>query len=168
MQKFAAILLLVLTFSLSVLAQKSTAEIDFEKNRAKYTREHYEMGEDASSGYDYLFYKRGDEIVLIRSIGSATYSKEIRIDDLYFNNGLVFMRRSVSAKRNLGALKRGRDLPLASKEELHFVNGKLVRWVENGKEVDKADKRWAETEKQTLESAAAELENYKFLKDEKQ
>lgn len=166
MARTISLLLVLLALSAIAVAQKSTAEVAFEKNKAKYTREHFEMGEDASSGYDYLFYKQGDKIVMIRSIGSASYKNEIRIDDLYFDGGLTFMRRSTSTKRNLSALIRGRNVVLASKEEFHFANGKMIRWVENGKTIDTSDKRWAETEKSILDNATAEVENYKFLKEE--
>jgi hypothetical protein len=62
-------------------------------------------------------------------------------------------------------LKRGRAVALMPREELHFTASKLTRWVENGNVVTIADKRWAETERSSLEHAKSELDSYSWLKE---
>jgi hypothetical protein len=157
---------LLVAYSTYAAAQKSEAEIRFEKNKARYTREHFAEGEDASSGFDYLFYKSGPKIVKIRSIWSATHSQELRVTDFYFDrDDVVFIRRSTTRKANYRALTAGREMALKSTEEMHFANGKLLRWIENGKVIPPDDKRWAEHEKGNVENAKAERENYDSLKN---
>lgn len=75
----------VLLAAISGLAQTAPAEKDFESRKARYTFKHFVEGEDATSGYDYLYYKSAGSIVKIRSIWSASYSKQLRIEDMYFN-----------------------------------------------------------------------------------
>ncbi len=102
----------------------------------------------------------------IRSIWSASYTKELRIEDFYFDGEtLVMLQRLKGSKNQLVTLKKGRNASLTKKEELHFSNSKLTAWKENGKGVPKSDRRWAETEKSILEHAKAERENYNWLKD---
>lgn len=147
-------------------AQRTPVELRFEKNKQRYTREHFVSGEDASSGYDYLFYRSGKKIVMIRSIWSATHTSELRITDYYFDPEITFIRRSTGRKRNLNALKSGRTAPLRTTEEMEFANGKLIRWIEKGKPADPNDARWSQTEKGNVENAKAELEGYDFLKND--
>ena len=149
------------------LTAQTPVEENFARNKVRYKCEHFVMGEDATSGYDYLFYKNGSKIVKIRSIWSASYTRGLRIEDLFFNGGLVLMRKWTGSKRNFAALKAGRNAALTPKEELYFNGAKLTRWVENGKAVDPTDRRWAETERSILEYAKSEIENYAFLKGDK-
>ena len=155
--------ILVLTVAI-VLGQKSEVEKAFDTNRAKYTREHFAEGEDATSGYDYLFYKSGERIILIRSIWSASWSKDLRVDDYYFDDEITFARRSVAPKRLLTLLKRGGNSLLTSKEEFHFQDGKLTKWIVGGKVVSASDPIWPQTEKQMIEQARSERDNYTWLK----
>lgn len=146
-------------------AQVSSVEGSFKKNKAKYTREFFSMGEDASSGYDYVFYKSGSKIVMLRVIWSASHSNELRISDFYFDDELALHRKQTAGKRQLSLLKRGREAPLVVKEEHHFVDGKLTKWILASKTIPTTDARWATTEKDTLEHARSEREAYAFLKD---
>ncbi len=125
------------------------------------------MGEDASSGYDYLFYKSGARIVKVRSIWSASWSKELRISDFYFDGDLVLLRTYTAPERRLGLLKRGRTAVLKSTEELHFSNKKLTKWIVGGKPVAQTDLKWTARETEALEQASGELENYTWLKEDK-
>lgn len=161
------LLFVVILLCAGIAAAQSTAvESNFAKNKAKYTREHFVSGEDASSGFDYLFYKSTDKIVMIRSIWSASHSNELRVQDIYFDGDAVaVVRRSTAAKRYLSTLKRGRNVVLKPKEELHFTDSKLTRWVEDGKIIPNTDPRWAETERSNLEHAKGELESYADLKE---
>ena len=166
MTKLNLLFVVILVCAGVAAAQPSAIETSFEKNKAKYTREHFVSGEDASSGFDYLFYKRADKIVMIRSIWSASHSKELRVQDIYFDGDQVaLVRRSTAHERYLSTLKRGRNVVLKPKEELHFSDSKLTRWIEAGKTIANTDPRWAETEKSNLEHAKGELESYSWLKE---
>lgn len=165
--KLFSLIALCVIFSGYVFAQKSEQEINFAKNKARYTKEHFAEGEDASSGFDYLFYKSGKKIVKIRSIWSATHTQELRVADYYFDGGVVtFIRRSTGRKANLRSLVAGREVPLKSRLELHFAKGKVVRWIEDGKPIELTDARWSETEKAYIDDAKAHLENYHSLKND--
>ena len=72
-------------------AQTADFEADFQKNKAKYKLDIYSEGEDASSGYDYLVYKKGDEIGKVRVLWSSlsyTQSKS-RTRNERIHDGLV-------------------------------------------------------------------------------
>src|SRR5687768_772253 len=103
--------ILLLAIAGLAAAQTENIEADFAENKPKYTREFFSMGEDASSGYDYVFYKSGPKIVMIRVIWSASYTNELRIDDFYFDDAIKLHRRQTATKRRLSLLKRGRDVP---------------------------------------------------------
>src|SRR5215216_65352 len=124
----------VLMSALGGFGQASQTENDFESRKNTYAVERFTEGEDATSGYDYLFYKNGAQIVKIRSIWSASYSKELRIEDFYFNGDqLLLFRKFTAPSRLLKSLKKRDKGLLTSTEEFHFANGKLARWVVSGK-----------------------------------
>ena len=158
----------ILMAAFAVSAQPAAVVKTFEQNKANYTREHLVSGEDASSGYDYLFYKSGADIVKVRSIWSASHTKELRVEDSYFEGGsLVLLQRMTGRSNHLKALIKGRDLPLTQQDELYLKDSKLVSWIDNKKPVANTDPRWAETEKSMVEHAKAEIENYYWLKEDK-
>lgn len=159
------LLISILFFSFAVSAQRSTIEANFEKNKTKYTREFFGEGEDASSGYDYVYYRKGDKIMMIRSIWSASWSKELRIEDFYFDDGLVLLKRATAPERQLGTLKRGRNVALPPKEELHFAGRKLTKWIVGGKLVPTTDLNWSQTEADALAQADGEQETFKRSKE---
>jgi hypothetical protein len=165
MKLILLVVCLIAAGTVAMHGQTNTTRQDFEKNKAKYTREHFVVGEDASSGYDYLFYKSAGKIVKIRSIWSASHSKELRIEDFYFDGATTIVHRLTGRETQLNALKKGRNVPLKQKDELHFTDSKLVTWIKDGKAIERSDPQWANTEKSELEHARAELENYDFLKD---
>jgi hypothetical protein len=153
---------------LSAVAQSSPVEKDFESKKSRYTFEHFVEGEDATSGYDYLYYKSSGKIVKIRSIWSASYRKTLRVEDFYFDGSdLVLFRKSTAAGRLLGTLKKGRNGLLAPKEEFHFAGGKLSKWIVEGKEKASGDSSWSQTEKEVLDQAKSQREYYKWLKEGK-
>lgn len=167
MKKIFFLFALVLASSTIAFAQRNTTELNFDKNRTRYTREHFSEGEDASSGFDYVYFRSGKNIVMIRSIWSATHAREMRIDDLYFDGDeLTFVRNSTAPKSSLASLKTGRSTGLTSKGEMHFEKGKLTKWIENGKAVSSSAESWPEAEKSTLENAKSLIENYADLKNE--
>lgn len=158
----------ILITVIPAFAQSAQVAKSFEQNKANYTREHFASGEDASSGYDYLFYKSRAKIVKVRSIWSASYTKELRIEDLYFNgDAIVLLRRLSGNKGQLRALIKGQNLPLVLKDELNFAESKLVSWTDDRRSVLRTDPRWDETEKATVEHANAVLESYQWLKENK-
>ena len=163
------ILLLFALFSaLSTItfAHRNPSELNFQKNRERYTQEHFSEGEDASSGFNYVYFKTGKNFVMIRSIWSATHTKELRVEDMYFEGGtLAFFKKSTARKNSLGVLKSGRGTGLVPKEEMTFENGKLTRWIENGKPVSTTAASWPEAEKSTLENAKSLIDNYADLKN---
>jgi len=165
MPRSITLLIYVLLLAGVTAAQTNAVENDFKKNKARYTREFFSMGEDASSGYDYVFYKSGPKIVMVRVIWSASHTSELRIDDFYFDEDVTLHRKQTAQKRQLSILKRGRDVPLALKEEHHFTGGKLTKWTLDSKTIPSDDARWLEAEKAALEQARSERENYTWLKD---
>ena len=152
----------------SASAQTSQTERDFESKKAKFTMEHFAEGEDASSGYDYLFYKSGDKIVKIRSIWSASHSKELRIVDFYFDGAdLLLFRNYTASDRLLNSLKKGRNGTLIPKDEFHFSSGRLTKWISGGKAKAPGDAAWEEAEKEALDQAKSQREYYGWLKEGK-
>jgi hypothetical protein len=159
-------LLALAVFSGLCFAQDDAIEKDFEKNKSKYTREKFSEGEDASSGFDYLVYKDGSKIVKIRSIWSSSAGPVPRVEDFYFADGkLVLFTRSTLQKKLLKSAVKGNVVSLKTEEKLWLKDDKLTVWIENGKTIDKTDKRWSEREKDALEAGKNELENYKFMKE---
>lgn len=153
---------------MSTLGQPSQVEKDFESKKPRYTQEHFAEGEDASSGNDYLFYKSGAKIVKIRSIWSASHSKELRIEDFYFDgDNLLLFRKFTAASRLLNTLKRGRNAILNPKDEFHFTAGKLTKWIAGGKAKSPGDPDWAKTETEILDQGKSQREYYKWLKEGK-
>lgn len=165
MKKMLVLLVLVVASSTITFAQRTASELDFEKNRSRYTREHFSEGEDASSGFDYVYFRDGKKIVMIRSIWSASHTRELRIDDMYFNGKeLIFVRNSTAPKSSLSALKAGRSTGMTSKGEMHFEKGKLTKWIEGGKTMSPSALSWEEAEKSMLDNAKSFIENYADLK----
>jgi hypothetical protein len=164
MKKIVVVLVIFFASSTITLAQPNSTELNFQKNRTRYSQEHFSEGEDASSGFDYVYFRNGKNIVMIRTIWSATYTNELRIEDMYFEGDLLALfRRSTARKKLLAVLKTGRSAALSSKEEMHFKKGMLARWIENGKPVDKIF--WPDAEKSTLEKAKGWINSYTDLKN---
>ena len=159
--------LVLLCFSISAFGQPTSVEKNFLANLKKYSMEHFAEGEDATSGYDYLFYKSGPQIVKIRSIWSSSVNRLLRVEDLFFDKGLAVFIRATGTKKYLRTLIKGKIAPLTTTEVLYFSDGRLARWVIKGIDVPKTDPKWSETEKAILEHARSELENYDWLKSGK-
>ena len=161
-----AVALIVLVSGLS-FAQDLSIEKDFEKNRAKLKLEKFSMGEDATSGYDYLIYTDKSKIVKIRSIWTSSAGPAPRVDDYYFRDGNLILYVKMPARKSQSkALIKGSNLPLVAEEKLYLKDSKLTTWIEKGKTIPNTDARWQNKEKEVLEMAKAELDNYQFLKEE--
>jgi hypothetical protein len=162
-----AIALIVLVSSLS-FAQELSAEKDFEKNKPRLTLEKFVVGEDATSGFDYLVYTERSNVVKLRSIWSSSTGIQSRVEDYYFKDGILLLYvRMLAENRNLKPLVRGQNIPLAVEEKLFLKDSKLTTWIEKRKTIPATDARWNNKEKEVLEMAKAELENYQSMKAEK-
>jgi hypothetical protein len=161
---FTVILLLILTCF--AVGQSNQVELEFEKQKGNLTLERLSMGEDASSGYDYLVYKNKGEIVKIREIWSSSSNDNPWAEDYFFKNGflVLFVRYSLTNKDFREAVK-GRSLVLKTVEKLTLSDSKLSNWIEHGKVVPAGDPRWAEKEITILEQGKRQLDNYRFLKE---
>lgn len=160
------IFLLALCFTAN-FAQNKNVEADFEKNKAKYKLDIYSEGEDASSGYDYLVYKKGKEIVKVRVVWSSSSYTTYRIEDYYFKGGKVLaLLKYDFARKYYNSAKKGSKIPVKPTEQLFLTDSKLTAWTEKGKAVAETDPRWAETEKQINDSAGYILEGYQRYLDE--
>jgi hypothetical protein len=141
-------------------------EVSFEKNKTRFKVEKFSEGEDASSGYDYFFYKDKGKIIKVRVVWSSSANPVHRIEDYHFANGVLigFAEYTFDGKYYRAAAK-GRYVPSKLVERLTFTDGKLTAWTENGKSVPATDKRWQEKESETIASGKSQLENYNGLKE---
>jgi hypothetical protein len=160
--KIKMFFILIAFLTVSALAQDSAIEKTFEKNKRSFSVTRFAMGEDASSGYDYVVYKKKLQVQKIRVIWSnATDSP--RVTDLYFENGKPVLYVEFTAQRKqYQSLKKGLTVPLTLEEKLVFADSKLKTWTEKGKAISSADSRWAEKEKDALARFNDELETYQM------
>lgn len=161
------VLILVLTAFGCVVNFAQDIEKDFEKNRLKYKLEKFSEGEDASSGFYYLYYRDKTEIVKMRMAWVSDGMKEHDTYDYYFKNGkLILMVRYPRSKAQFKAAPQGKALLFAPDEKYYFTDLKLTKWIEKGKTVSPDDTRWKAKEKEILDEAGERLEYYKTLKEE--
>jgi hypothetical protein len=158
--KIKLIFILIALFTGSAFAQNSAVEKNFEKNKKSYFLTKFSIGEDASSGSDYLVYRQKTSTKKIRVIWS-NYERAT-VDDYYYEFGKPVLLVKYSAKKSqYKSLAKGTNLPLKVEEKLSLSNGKLVAWIEKGKTVSSTDSRWAEKEKEILESFEEQLETFR-------
>lgn len=164
------LVLAVIMFALCAVAnfaQDDSIEKDFEKNKTKFKLEKFSEGEDASSGFYYLYYKNKNAIVKMRQAWVSDGSKEHDTYDYYFKNGkLVLMVRYPRSKKQFKDTYAGKYLLIKPEEKFYFNDSKLTKWIEKDKSVATEDKRWQEKEKEVLQEANDQLENYKQLKED--
>lgn len=159
--------LFIAVLSFSAFAQGDTADKRFARDIKKFKLEKYAVGEDASSGYDYLVYKRAGKIVKIRTVWSSNANPEWWIEDAYYEAGKpVLMVHLSVTKRQYKSVVRGSRMALPVKDRYVFKDLKLVKWTENGKAVPETDPRWAEMEKDIAETGKNTLEFYPEMKDQ--
>jgi hypothetical protein len=165
--KIVSIIFLIAVFSSLSLAQEISIEKDFEKNRPKFLLERFSLGEDATSGYDYLIYKSKSKVVKIRSIWNGGSSNPPTVEDFYFKDGnLILYVKLLLDKKHFKTIVRGRNIALQAQEKLYLTDSKLTMWIENGKTVSASDPRWKEKEKSVLEQAKGEMESYQLNQEE--
>lgn len=158
--KIKLFFIFIILFSVSTFAQDSTVEKNFEKNKKAYFLTKFSVGEDASSGTNYLVYRQKTSTKKIRAIWSNYERADV--DDYFYEAGKPLLRITYDAKLNqVKSLAKGTNLPLKVKEKLYIKDGKLISWIENGKTVAATDSRWAEKEKDALESFESQLETFR-------
>lgn len=161
------IFLAITLFSFAAFAQGETAEKDFARDIKKFKVEKYAMGEDASSGYDYLIYKKKDEIVKIRTVWSSSANPKWWVEDVYYQAGQAVLVVQLSlTKKRYRSVVRGTQMALPVNDRYVLKDSKLVTWTEKGKTVAASDPRWAETEKDVVSSAKFTLEFYPEMKEQ--
>lgn len=158
--KIILTLIFTLIISLSAFAQIDSVEKNFEKNKRNYKLTKFAFGEDASSGWDYLVYRQKTSTKKMRVIWS-NYSS-VTVDDYYFEAGKpVLLVEYTPKKSQYKSLAKGLGITLKPIQKFYFTDSKLVKWIENGKEVPTTDVRWAEREKAVLASFEEQLETYR-------
>lgn len=160
-------LVLISLFVVSAFAQDNLIEANFEKNKRSLSVTKFAMGEDASSGWDYLVYKNKSKVRKIRVIWSSS-SEAPTVEDYYFENGKpVLYIKFAATKKQYKSLAKGTNLILKPEEKLYFTNSKLSNWLENGKTIISTDSRWNEKEKDILEFFKSQTETYQsYLRGE--
>lgn len=158
--KIKLFFILISLFTISTFAQDSAIEKNFEKNKRRYFLTHFSVGEDASSGWDYLVYRQKTSTKKIRVIWS-NYA-EATVDDYFYEAGKPVLLVKFSAKKSqYKSLAKGGNLPLKLLEKFSFSSGKLVTWIEKGKAIQSTDSRWTEKEKEILASFDEQLETFR-------
>ena len=148
-------------------AQDDLIEKNFEKNRLKYRLEKFSEGEDATSGFYYLYYRNKTGFVKMRMAWTSEGYKEHDTYDYYFKEGkLILMVRYPRSKSQYNGTSQGKSLLIQADEKFYFTDSKLTKWIEKGKAVPTDDKRWPEKEKEILDEAKDRLDYYKTLKEE--
>jgi len=154
-------LLLITFFSVSAAAQKTLVETNFEKSKPTLSLFHYAEGEDASSGFDYLVYRKKSEVIKIRVIWSSSTNLP-EVEDFYYDREKPVLWVKFSAKKNqYKTLVRGKNVQLKLMEKIFFTDAKLKTWIENGKSIDSTDTRWNETESRVLDSFKYALDGFR-------
>lgn len=163
------ILSLVFLFitTISVIPQNNLVEREFEQNKKNYSLVKFGFGEDASSGWDYLVYRKKNEIKKIRAIWS-NYANTVKIEDYYFADGKpILYVKFHGQKKQYKALTKGQNLNLKQEEKLYFKDNKLTVWIDQGKLVDSKNLKWTEKEIEILKKFKGEIEIFEMhLRDE--
>jgi hypothetical protein len=167
--KIALIVILMALSSSPAHAQKVSIERDFERERRSLSLVRFAVGEDASSGHDYLVYKRRSQIKKIRSVWNGGCCNDPTVEDFYFKDGspVLYVKLSLP-KAQLRRIVRGSNIPLKAVEKLYLRESRLTMWIENGKTIPPSDPRWNDREKSLLEDFKGQLENYQSYQEERQ
>jgi hypothetical protein len=166
--KLALLLILFALLPSSTRTQDVSIERAFERERRSLSLVRFAVGEDASSGYDYLVYRRRAQVRKIRSVWNGGCCNDPTVEDFYYKDGNPALYVKFSAKKaQWRRLARGVNLPLRAEEKLYLKDSKLTTWIENGKTVSPSDPRWKDKEKSLLEEFKGQLDNYKFYQDER-
>lgn len=157
---------LITIFSIVTFAQENSVESNFTKSVKKMTVEKYSLGEDATSGYDYLIYKTKTEIKKIRTIWNGGASSKPTVEDIYYEAGVpVLYTKLALTKKQFKSVVNGSSIALPAIEKFYLKDSKLIVWIENGKPIPDTDSRWQEKQKDVLEQAKQTLDFYPTLKE---
>ena len=164
--KYILSLIFVVILTVFTNAQDLSIEKNFDRNKRSFSLVKFAMGEDASSGWDYLVYRQKTSTKKIRVIWS-NYS-QATVDDYYYEAGKpVLLVKFAAKKSQYKSLAKGLNLPLKTLEKFYFTDSKLISWFENGKKVAPSDPRWAEKEKEILQEFEDQLETFRsYLRGE--
>jgi hypothetical protein len=166
--KIAPLLILIALLLNTAQAQPGSVEREFERERRTLKVDRFSMGEDATSGFYYLVYKRRSQVRKIRSVWNGGCCNQPYAEDFYFKDGqpALYVRLSLSRKQLRGVVK-GMNAPLKVEEKLYLKDSRLTAWIENGKTIPSDDPRWKEKERSILEEFKGQLENYQWYLDGK-
>jgi len=166
--KITLMVILIALLSSQTHAQNVSIERDFERERRSLSLVHFAIGEDATSGFDYLVYKRRSQVRKIRAVWNGGCCQSPTVEDFYFKNGSPVLYAKLSAtKGQLRRIARGINLPLRAEEKLYLTDSRLTQWIENGRTIPSSDPRWNDKEKGVLEEFKAQLENYQSYREER-
>jgi hypothetical protein len=169
-RKLLISIILPLIVAVSVSAQQSSIERDFEKKRASYTLKRFHEDRamfpgETTTRYEYLYYLDKDQLVKIRFIERRNEpDASIKVDDYFLVDGdlrLVQLYFFIDSTR-LAIIKAGRvvDLPSIG-ERIELADGKLLKWAALGKVIPSTDKRWRDKQQSVLISLKVEMMIYK-------
>jgi hypothetical protein len=160
-----ALFIIVLGVVANFAQEDDSIEKDFEKNRAKFKLEKFSEGEDATSGFYYLYYKNKSGTVKMRQAWVSAGYKEHDTYDYYFKDGkLILLVRYPRTKKQYNDTPKGKLLLIEPEEKFYLTDSKLTKWLEKGKTVAGDDKRWQEKESEILKEAEDVLKYYDELK----
>jgi hypothetical protein len=149
-------------------AQDVSIEKDFEREKARLSLVRYDIGEDASSGFNYFVYKSRSRVKKIRMIWNGGASSDPSVQDFYFKDGSpVLYVELLGNRKRVAAITRGRNTSLQPVEKVYLKDSKIILWIENGKNIPSSDPRWNEREKQVLEQFKWQLETYQEYREGK-
>jgi hypothetical protein len=159
--KIILTLFLISISAFGILAQDSSVEKTFEKNKRSFSLTRFAIGEDASSGRDYLVYRQKTSTKMIRVIWS-NYERAT-VDDYFYEAGKPTLLIQYTAKHNqYKSLARGANLPLKMVSKFYLSGSKLVNWIENGKTIPATDSRWADQEKDVIAGFDEQLDTFRM------
>ena len=137
---------------ISSLTDKEQIEIQFEEDRDNLIAVQATLGQNASRGFYYTFYRDESGVRVVREVweGDDESTPEVRY---YFfeEEKIVLIRRLKSDSDSLDTLIQGSDENTSVRDKLFFEDAKMVKWFdEEGNSVDASDPRWSEIERLTV------------------
>lgn len=151
-------LLIIAVFSVAVSAQTDKRVFKVEK---------YAVGEDASSGMDYIIYKYKGRIARIREIWSSSANRNPTAEEFQYDakgNTVAYYEFAIKYSQ-VNAVVRNSKYVLKATDVRILKDGKMVKWTENGKIISNSDPRWAEMESDALTRGKNMLEFYPEMKE---
>ena len=166
--KTAPLLILIALLLSIAQAHPGSVERDFETEKRTLKVDRFSMGEDATSGFYYLVYKRKAEVRKIRAVWNGGCCNQPYAEDFYFKDGqpALYVRLLLSRKQLRSAVK-GMSVRFGVEEKLYLKESRLTAWIKNGQAIPPNDPRWQGKERSVLEDFKGQLENYQWHLDGK-